>query len=505
MTITLRTPSAHVLEHGVSAIEPVGKDAAQAVVRKRAERAVYSRLRLLNQATPVGSIPPEILVQIFEFADRSSAAQERRPWSHAIRRKAIPITVSHVSGHWRDVALSSPVLWTEINISPPWSLKTIRRFLSRSAACPIHLNLTIPTIGFGHLLSSGLLNDNAQSLRDIILEHIPRCRKITIKGDFGQLEPLLYTMLNTIYASKVPPPLEHLNVQVTNVPNFPGDVYHPFLPRGAPLLTQLRVTSLMVPCLPPLERVTSLHLALGGTNGIDVDVFTATIASCPLLETLAVYDDAIVGPWPLTGEIELPSLRSLQIYGTFASVSDLLRVASAPLLEDLVIAPIVGDDLLPFYHQTLASGPKFSTVKSITLSPVFTSGFSILINASWCFPAVERLTIPNIHPDSFRDIFEGPDALEIWPNLKAIASRNIDTERMRTLISVIEFRKALCRPLEALYFDYASIQRVASMVPLLPQGIQVVEHDVWSMLHDEDLLHEPSHFVGNDFDFIRQI
>ncbi|GLB40727.1 putative P-loop containing nucleoside triphosphate hydrolase protein [Lyophyllum shimeji] len=503
MTVTLRPPSTGYEENTVN--RSAQKAAARAALSTWPQHDVCRLLRLRNQTKPVNTLPPEILVRVFELAAQSSVEQDRRPWGHPRRRTPFPITVSHVSAHWRDLALNSPLLWTDIDISPPWSLKRIRLFLARSKTCLIHMNLAIPIITFAHLLSPGGVNASAYALCDAIAEHIPRCRRITLKGDFGQHETLLDAILKTIQKSKAAPPLDYLDLQIANVRGFQSAEYTPLLRHGAPLLTQLRVTSLMVSCLPRLERVTSLHLALGGTSGIEAAEFTAMVASCPMLQSLSLYDDVVIGPWPQAATIELPSLRSLHVFGTFASVSDLLRVVSAPLLEELVVAPIVGDDLVPFYQHTLAwsSTPKFSSVKSITLSPVFTTGFALMVVASKCFPAVERLTIPNIHPDSFHEIFTGSEADAVWPNLRALATRNVDCDRMRTLLAVVAFREAAGRPIETLYLDKCSIERVASMMPLLPKDVRVVEYDVWSMLHDEELLHEPSHFVGNEFDFVR--
>ncbi|KAF5374446.1 hypothetical protein D9615_009103 [Tricholomella constricta] len=504
MAIALHSPSIrapiHVLDD-VSGLTSVPRGAARTALLRWAQHDFYHSLRLINQATPIGSLPAEILGKIFEVANRSKTTEDHYPWSNPYQWKPLPVAVSQVSSYWRDVALDSPLLWTEIDISPPWSLKTICLFLRRSKACPIHLNLTIPTIAFGNLLTPAVVNASAHILCDHIAQHIPRCRKISIKGDFHQLEPLLDAIINTILPSGASQ-LERLVMHITSVPDFQSDVHPTLFSQGFPVLTHVQVTSLMVPFLPSLPQVTSLQLALGDTHGIDLATFLALAASCPSLETLTIFDDVICGPWPLTATIDFPFLRSLQIYGTFTSVSDLLRVVSAPLLEDLVIAPVVADDLLAYHQHASTSAPKFSNLRSITLSPVSTSGFALLLLASECFPDVERLTIPNIHANSFCDILTGIHADIVWPNLKALALRNVDADAMQKLLTVMSFRKAAGWPLQTLYLDAASLHRIAFTVSSFPPQVEVVEYDVWSMLHDEDLLHEAAHYVGNDFDFI---
>ncbi|KAG5636795.1 hypothetical protein H0H81_006816 [Sphagnurus paluster] len=503
MTILLHGRHLHTHGHplnDLSNINTRNSEASRVLLFRRAQRDLYDSLRLINHNAPIGSLPPEILGQIFETANQSNAKENTRPWDHLCRRKPLPIIISQVSSHWRDVALNSPLLWSEINISPPWSLRIIALFLARSKACPIHLNLTIPTIAFGNLLTPTVVNASAYILCDMVAQHIPRCRKITIKGDFNRLEPLLDAIMSTIHPSKAPH-LEQLVLQVTGTSDFLAGFSAPLFIES-PKLNHLRITSPMVPCLPSLEHVTSLHLALGNTNGIEFATLAALAKLCPCLETLALYDDVVCSPWPEAATVDLPSLRSLQVYGTFTSVSDLLKVISAPLLENLVIAPILARDLLEYHNHVVASKPTLPKLKSITLSPVSPSGFALLAMAAECFPYVERLTIPNIHPDSFRDIFTDADAEVIWPHLSEIALRNIDSESMETLFSIISFREAVGQPLRKLCLDRRSLQRIGPVMHALPWNIEIVESDVWFSLRDEDLLYEPAHFVGSDFDFI---
>ncbi|KAG6864595.1 hypothetical protein C0991_008447, partial [Blastosporella zonata] len=73
---------------------------------------------------------------------------------------------------------------------------------------------------------------------------------------------------------------------------------------------------------------------------------------------------------------------------------------------------------------------------------------------------------------------------------------------MEKLLPVLAFREAAGRPLQKLYLDSASLQRISAVLHLVPQNVNVLEFDIWSTLHDEDLQDEAAHFVGNDFDFI---
>lgn len=459
---------------------------------------LYRRLHLINQTKSINTLPPEILCQIFEIARHSTS--DSHSWDLPDPRRFLPITVSQVSRRWREVALNSPLLWSYIDISPPWSFNTICLALSRAQTCPLIINLAVPSVAFGNLLTPSVVNASASIICGLIAPCIPRCRKFVIKGDFCQLEPLFIAIIQTIQSSSAPL-LEHLVIHPTGVGHLMSKLELQTLIQGVPVVSHLRVTSAMVPSLPCLNTLTAIHLTASDRRSITLAEFSALSTSSPHLDTLAIYDNAICGPWPLEAIIDIPSLRSLQIYGSFMSVSDLLRVVQAPMLEDLVIAPFAVNDLVDYREHISKSLPKFTRLKSITLSPVSTSGFAQLEEAAECFPNVELVMIPNIHVDSFRDVFLGANSDIVWPNLRALALRNVDCKSVEKLFAVVAFREAAGRPLETLYLDHHSIQRVSSMLPVLPRSLNVVELDVWATLFDGDLLQGAAHFVGNDFDF----
>ncbi|TFK68650.1 hypothetical protein BDN72DRAFT_733838, partial [Pluteus cervinus] len=61
-----------------------------------------------NAVAPVGRMLPELLVQVFSYL--------RREWSVGGENGKVPLTLkfTHVSRHWRAVALNCPALWNEI-------------------------------------------------------------------------------------------------------------------------------------------------------------------------------------------------------------------------------------------------------------------------------------------------------------------------------------------------------------------------------------------------------
>ncbi|KAJ7668295.1 hypothetical protein B0H17DRAFT_990001 [Mycena rosella] len=82
-------------------------------------RALQSRR---NALSPVGRLPPEMLSRIFLFCSQSS---DSLSWIKE---------VSHISRHWRAVALACPTLWSFPHFSQP---KWADEFLKRSKMAPL--------------------------------------------------------------------------------------------------------------------------------------------------------------------------------------------------------------------------------------------------------------------------------------------------------------------------------------------------------------------------------
>ena len=96
---------------GISDIETRIQKTAQGVTNTSSERVGIEYAHVQNTLAPISSLPSELLSAIFE-------AGYFLPPSPAINNSALPFetTVSQVTARWRDVALSTPKLWTRIYI-----------------------------------------------------------------------------------------------------------------------------------------------------------------------------------------------------------------------------------------------------------------------------------------------------------------------------------------------------------------------------------------------------
>ncbi|KAJ3550566.1 hypothetical protein NM688_g5041 [Phlebia brevispora] len=110
----------------------------------------------LNTLAPIFSLPPELLGAVFyNYATDLKRARNSYPWMHLL----------HVCHHWREVAFSTPMLWTMIRTIKP---EIVNFQLAHAATMP--LTVTIPND-----LSCDAYHDGI--LERLLLE-LPRIRKL---------------------------------------------------------------------------------------------------------------------------------------------------------------------------------------------------------------------------------------------------------------------------------------------------------------------------------------
>ncbi|KAF9467122.1 hypothetical protein BDZ94DRAFT_53176 [Collybia nuda] len=257
------------------------------------------------------TLPPELTSLIFTFATHHSHS----PNSGSL----VPLSISHVSRHWRAIALSTGSLWTSITISPPSNPALISTYLTRSSPYPIDLTYTTTTT------TTTATHTNAY-------RHQPQPHPTESKHD-------------------------------------------------------IHIGSIFALIAPHLVRLQSFHVAS------------------------TLFQD-------------LPNLTSLQLYGhRLNKISEILLSLGAPALEDLVIAPIVPNDLVGLLRATQSSPSSpspssssppststpphshFPALQNLTLAPAHSSALTVLRAASACFPGVKRLAFANVYVDGFRDVF----------------------------------------------------------------------------------------------------
>lgn len=135
-----------------------------------------------NALAPISRLPPEIFCNIFLFAKAGQGGQPLK-W----------IKLSHVSRHWRNIAVNSPNLWVDL---PVKHLRWVEEMLSRSKNASIIIEASLGTTD--NVLPPGL---------ELALKHSSRVKDLSFRLDADNL-----TVWDQI--------LKHLPVSVPQLESF---------------------------------------------------------------------------------------------------------------------------------------------------------------------------------------------------------------------------------------------------------------------------------------------
>ena len=355
-------------------------------------RAEYARLT--NQSASIARLPYEVLAHIFMMGAQDYV---KDGVLRASRAPGFEVLVSHVTSHWRDVAVHSPSLWTYVYNSSwkEWDgeVDRISVYLERSMACPIDITF---------FLSDDLYTESGgDKLLSMINEHIVRWRRVFLQLFHRNNMATLVSSIRHAFA----PSLEHFSLCHCKEPRYP-DQTHNYDPRvftgGAPSLTFLRLSgNAVMDSQPPLSALTTLHLEAN----VDLDIsipyphFCELITAAPSLLNLSL-DGVLVLSFPPYGShtLKIPALRSLRVRVIATTLHELFSAIEAPQLESLVIADCCEDDYdiqttSGFqFLQFPSSTPKFPILHSLTLSDchlLFASCRALFLN----LPSVAHLTL----------------------------------------------------------------------------------------------------------------
>ncbi|KAJ7894821.1 hypothetical protein B0H13DRAFT_2035750 [Mycena leptocephala] len=109
------------------------------ISKLKLERKILEK-HLARYIYPVLTLPNEIISEIFlQSLDISDSS---------LSGPASPLFLGHICQKWRDIALSTPSLWTSIsltitnNAAPDRRLRLLETWLARSRACPLSISIT---------------------------------------------------------------------------------------------------------------------------------------------------------------------------------------------------------------------------------------------------------------------------------------------------------------------------------------------------------------------------
>jgi hypothetical protein len=230
-------------------------------IRSALESQVLPKLRSLESILqPINRLPRDVFTLIPCFFTKDWGDE----WSAFPMNKPL-ITMTHVCRSWRNVLLSTPSLWTQLDFSTSNS-KQAKGFLRRSGNHPLVI--------YQYLRAE----DHAEPFLSTTLHNVYRIRRLRIVSWFWHFEPLFARFTRSA------PELEHLYLAVDD-PNVSRDVKLPGTIFGGqlPKLTSLSLawvhTNLRDFNFPSLTR---FDFATG--TEISVRDLTSFFGRCPSLE-----------------------------------------------------------------------------------------------------------------------------------------------------------------------------------------------------------------------------
>ncbi|KAF9002104.1 hypothetical protein BDQ17DRAFT_1243638 [Cyathus striatus] len=259
---------------------------------------------------------------------------------------------------------------------------------------------------------------------------------------------------------------------------------------GGPMLEDVRLqaTATWV-CRPPLQTVNTLHLALEAT-AMEYDDYRQMISSCHLLSTLVIYDSTFL-EWDWKNDpIDVPNLRSLQIYGSSSKFicepSKILWALTSSKLEEFILAPVTRHDLY-FLYDVQPTDSRLRNIKSLTMVPANEHCVDTISLAAEFFTGIERLTLPHVcSEERFTDEFNSEKMSGLWHRLRELTFNEIDENNESMLLSIAHSRKIAGKPLERILLDPLSYRRVQSsksniLCGLQNAGVSVAESPRWDV------------------------
>ena len=364
------------------------------------------------KAAVISSLPEEILAIIFETGHVASSVEKtNRPFE---------IRVSHVSQRWRNIALQTPRIWTNIcRVSYQQCLDSITAYLERSKAVTLDLYISTGS-------QDGNLHEDIMIIPfcQLINPHTCRFRRVSVTcGSQGELAEILQCI-----STSAAPHLESVDISLSPLSSVDEiDKYHQIFAGGAVCLNSIYLCRLALHCcMPPLGSVTNFHLhdvaSRLRTNMAELHNALSAMTSLAHL----VVEGEVIHHWPADTVIKLPSLRSLLIRATndqetATQVLGILMTISSPSLEILSLHNLCDDDFDSSFESMSLGQPKFPSLHSLVLCDTGLSG-SHMITVVRAFPTITHLTRADHDTTEITSLLSHlQEDIKYWPHLHTVA------------------------------------------------------------------------------------
>jgi hypothetical protein len=414
---------------------------ADARIALAAARVHVAEYKNINRDTVTYALPNELLAAIFE------AGSTDRPVLPQIVE--FPIKISHVSRHWREIALHTPSLWSTIHMDENTSYpKLLDAYLDRSGACPLDI-----------VMDYQYRSPPSRILRETfylhkILPHIDRWHSLWVGAASNEIACNILPHLRNLRA-----PLLKRLVVFGEQDDLGYDLYLNVFMGGAPHLSFISLTTLnMQSCWPPLAALTNLELKWTPRPTSHGD-FRRIVVTALSLRKLSLWAGAV--DFDITSPICIASLESFEIT-PFSGVDDEherdvsipLRALEMPALKNFALPLMEVDHFSKVANLLRVQIPQHNfpglqhlDLSSSTIHQADAAAFMV------AFPTVVQVSLlghgPYFHCYSVLEVLSGDRSLDspLWPQLSNITLDGIDEHGANLLHTVLQNRIHIGRPI----------------------------------------------------------
>lgn len=417
--------------------------------------------RIQNQKAAVSLIPSDVLSMIFE-----ECRQLNPQWSGVLfllHQSPVEVRLSHVSSRWREVALTSPSLWSTIRYPFAHKEGSLMEYLKRSDGSLLDVYI-------------GPWRQHPQTervLTNIILPHLPRFRQLVL--DAGSRETL--ASLLATFRDVSAPALTRLRVMCRGPMSTAGPIASAELfTGGAPLLSDVRLDSVAV--ILPKTKAKTLHFCPlpGPPFPLTRENFFKAVSAFPSLRRLHVKSAIELKSAAPVPFIFLPSLGELVVHGLAMSTGiRIFDVISAPNIENLYLVDMNCSAISAIHRFMIQSYP--NAFQSLRVLRYIRCEFSedMDIHFLHATPGISQLLIPVDKTNFLIRMLVNSDkqaaihgCAPLWPELRTVTLHtpgycapvvgaggvpgNEPSTTMILLQELVTGRKILGRPLSKLCF-----------------------------------------------------
>ncbi|SJL07939.1 uncharacterized protein ARMOST_11297 [Armillaria ostoyae] len=436
----------------------LAKETSQLNERHKSLTQYVSQCR--SPFAPIRRVPRDVLESIFAYVPRSA--------KNSLDIRSAPWLLAHICYTWRDIVFTTPLLWANIVICPPYTrgeVPMLGRHLQLSEECPLDISFSFPDF----------VESEDIGIFSLILQHSTHWKRMQITFQYD-----VYTIMRNLstVTRKLPLLEEIIFLDTRQIGSYTEmlvaapSLRRAWLPsfngvHGIPLNATLTHFAGTVTYLKDIQHVMGLPALIECQLNLDSGLSTR----CPLLRNNHIQRFSTKTP-DILAKLTLPSLVELRLACKCRNRDSLIAflVRSSCSLTSLHITHLgIGDALvLSEYQEKLER---------------------LTIDAGWNDIGIID-SYPNLHQLTIRqtESYKGPHQDEIKEIITHLQNR-LGKEGKGRRVTSLQI-SCLVRLIDS-GFDYVKALRMHGLDVLEGEGLQVVVYqEVRTWLNSKLSVHE---------------